>query len=210
MHSLRRWLAPGLVAAWCIVGLLLAFFDRPLWDALWVLTLGLWGLYALFGIVIFLALLRRLRHSRPRPVALSAAAVPAISLILWFVVPQVAALGDRFQFARRFSRLEPQYEAIVAALSKEPPLVRRGTIGGITFVVDSGPPLRVAFPQPGGIIDNWEGVIYDPSGRVGLATGWKNGVAGDYTAPPEIKRVFGGDLVGCRQVAARFYRCWFT
>ena len=210
MDPLRRWLAPALVAAWCLVGLLLAFFDRPLSDALWVLMLSVWGLYVVLGAALFIALLWRLRLGRPRLLAFSAASIPVIAVVLLFVVPWVAAAGDSFQFARRFSRLEPQYEAIITALSQERPLVQHGTIRGITFVVDSGPPLRVAFPQPGGLIDNWEGVVYDPSGRVGLATGWKNGVAGDYTAPPDIKRVFGGDLVGCQQVAARFYRCWFT
>lgn len=210
MDPLRRWLAPALVAAWCLVGLLLAFFDRPLRDALWVLTLGVWGLYVVLGAALFLALLWPLRLGRPRLLAFSAASIPVIAVVLVFVVPRVAAAGDRFQFAHRFARLEPQYEAIVAAVSKAQPFVQRGTINGIAYVVDSGPPVRVAFAQPGGILDNWEGVVYDPSDSVRAARGWERGVPGDYTAPSSIRQLFGGDLVECRVVATHFYRCWFT
>ena len=59
-------------------------------------------------------------------------------------------------------------------------------------------------------IDNWEGIIYDPTGAVASATGWRGGVAGQYTAPPDIRVLFGGDLVACEPIEAAFYRCWFT
>ena len=53
---------------------------------------------------------------------------------------------------------------------------------GVQFQVDAGPPRRVAFLQPGSILDNWEGVVYDPSGRVATATGWRKGIAGNHSA----------------------------
>jgi hypothetical protein len=86
----------------------------------------------------------------------------------------------------------------------------RGSSGGVDFVVDAGPPRRVAFPQPGGIIDNWEGVIHDPSRGLDGAVPPAGGVRGGFSPPPELVRVFGGSLLACRPVRDHFYRCWFT
>ena len=98
------------------------------------------------------------------------------------------------------------YEAIVGRVMATGN-ARGGEASGVQFEVDAGPPLRVAFPQPGGIIDNWEGVVWDPTDVVRSATGWRDGT---YTASPVAKALFGGDLVACRHVIDHFYRCWFT
>jgi hypothetical protein len=206
----RSWLAPAFIAAWGILGLMLAFFDRVLWDRLWILTLGLWALYILLGVLLLAASLWRLRRNRSRQGVLTALAVPVLAVILWFAIPPTASAGDDIQFARRFSRLESRYLAIINGPTSEAQAVERGTSGGVDFVLDFGPPLRVAFPQRGGITDNWEAVVHDPSGRVREAVGWKNGVAGEFTASPEVRSLFGGDLLACRHVVEHFYRCWFT
>ena|SRR5690606_32406398 len=210
MQASRSWLGPALVAAWGMLGLLLALLDRPLWDRLWVFTLGLWALYALLGVLLLASFLAHLRRDRSRQAVFNTLAVPILAVVLWFAVPTIASAGDEIHFARRFASLLPQYQTILAGLSSETMPVERGMIAGIDLVVDSGPPLRVAFPQPGGITDNWEAVVHDPSGRVREAIGWKNGVAGEFTASPEVRSLFGGDLLACRHVVKDFYRCWFT
>jgi hypothetical protein len=194
-------------AVWVAAGVALAFFDRPLWDTIWVLTLGLWALYAGWGLTLF-AIVSWLGWRRGRlPAVLSSIATFIILGVgLALTLPHVAAAGDEFQFSRRFSKLRPQYEAIVARVASATPR-QGGEFNGVQYDVDAGPPLRVAFRQPGGIIDNWEGVVWDPSGVVRSAKGWRNGT---YTASPEAKALFGGDLVACRHVADHFYRCWFT
>jgi hypothetical protein len=50
----RRGPAPlGAVALWVVAGLVLAFFERALWNAIWILALGIWALYAAGGVVLF-------------------------------------------------------------------------------------------------------------------------------------------------------------
>ena len=80
---------------------------------------------------------------------------------------------------------------------------------GITFMIDEGRPLRVAFLMPGGFLDNWSGVIYDPTGDVMLAHGW-NAQTGVFVAPERVTKLFYGDLVSCRHLSGKFYQCSFT
>lgn len=210
MVDQRSW-AVRWVVVWVAVGPLLAFADRPLWDRLWIMTLGIWVLYAALGLALFVRLLWRARGQSWRGAEIvPALAVPVFSIALWFLFPHLAGAGDRFQFHRRFDALRPQYERIVGELSRTQPPPKRGELEGISFTTDAGPPLRVAFLQPGGMIDNWEGLIYDPTGAVGTATGWRAGVPGEFSASPEVIKLFGGDLVGCRHIIGPFYRCWFT
>jgi hypothetical protein len=198
------------LVAWVAVGILFAFFNRPLWDALWVLMLGVWSVYAVAGLAP-VGTLFWLGCRRAHLIGIAVYITAFIVLIFGFAValPHIGAAGDEFQFSLRFARLKPQYEAIVAqALAAGE--VKDGETNGVRFTVDAGPPIRVAFSQPGGMLDNWEGVVWDPTGVVRSATGWRNGIAGDYTASPEAKALFGGDLVACRAVSDHFYRCWFT
>ena len=206
-----RWLL-ALAAAWLLGGFLLAFFDRALWDRLWVFALGVWALYAAVGIGLWLIALWRAR-TPPRPAAAIGLGLtlPLGALILWLLLPQLTRAGDAFLFTRRFTSLRTQYATLVAEVQSgaTSPLTW-GEENGIRFQVDSGPPIRVAFLQPGGILDNWEGVVYDPTGRVATATGWRAGVAGNYTAAPDVLNVFGGALVACEPIEGAYYRCWFT
>jgi hypothetical protein len=205
MRALRRWVMPAIIAAWTIAGLALSFADRPLEDALWIESSGVWLLYALAGLGIFLVLLWRGDVHRRAP---SSVALVVLGLGVFLTHATLARRGDAFWFQRRFDAHEPQYRSIAERLSAGARLSASDT-ASIRVVLDAGPPVRVAFPQPGGIIDNWEGVVYDPTGAVASATGWV-GVAGRYSAPPQVRVLFGGDLVACRHVRASFYRCWFT
>ena len=78
-------------------------------------------------------------------------------------------------------------------------------------MVDAGPPVRVAFPLPGGILDNWQGIVYDPTGVV-LRTrefrrDWSNF---DDPALLPVKRLFGGDVQHCESMGGPWYFCQFT
>ena len=138
------------LVAWVAVGILLAFFNRPLWDALWVLMLGVWSVYAVAGLAL-VGTLFWLGCRRARLIGIAVYITAFILLIFGFavVLPHIGAAGDEFQFSLRFARLKPQYEAIVAqALAAGE--VKDGETNGVRFTVDAGPPIRVAFPQPGG------------------------------------------------------------
>jgi hypothetical protein len=60
--------------------------------------------------------------------------------------------------------------------------------------VDQGPPVRVAFVW-GGILDNWQGIVYDPTGVVLTEKG---------------HLLFGGDLIHARHLWKDWYYCAFT
>ena len=80
------------------------------------------------------------------------------------------------------------------------------------YFVDPGPPVRVAFVlAPGRFIDNWCGVVYDPSGEVMQANqfdgSWNSW---DVQVPSRIIGLFGGDMLGCRPLDAPYYHCCFT
>jgi hypothetical protein len=81
--------------------------------------------------------------------------------------------------------------------------------GDTTFLLDIGPPRRVAILEPGGFLDNWSGIVYDPTGDVMLADGF-DPVTGKFAAPDRVTKLFGGDLVSCRPLIGDFYRCSFT
>jgi hypothetical protein len=101
------------------------------------------------------------------------------------------------------------YEHIIASVKRE-----HGTgyteyreNDGVTFIVDYGPPVRIAF-NPDGFLDNWAGIIFDPTGDVMQADGFdKNG---KFAAPDRITKLFGGDLVECRALIGSYYKCSFT
>ena len=62
----------------------------------------------------------------------------------------------------------------------------------------------------GGLADNHQGFVHDPSGQVDQARGWANGEAGRFTAPEEVRRLFGGDMLECAPVSGDWFYCTFT
>lgn len=79
------------------------------------------------------------------------------------------------------------------------------------IAVDPGPPRRVAFSW-GGILDNWVGVVYDPTGEVMKADildteTWSNRDDPDYAS---VAGWFGGSLIRAKHLEGNWYLCWFT
>ena len=80
--------------------------------------------------------------------------------------------------------------------------------GFIPYRADVGPPVRVAFMTNAGFLDNWRGIVFDPTGEVRLAHGWD--AAGNFYAPTEVTELFGGDVDECDHLVAAYYYCSFT
>ena len=199
-----------LMGLWLALGVLLALGHRPLYNTLWLLLVYVWGLYALLGLALLIAVLQLPRRTGVPYAALTLAG----AAVLWFGYWTFASWGERPYFAWRNAHYWPRYRAVVADVLRDsgPPTYqpRWTEWRGVHFMVDSGPPLRIAFLQPGGLLDNWEGFVYDPTGRVATATGWRAGAAGQYTAAPDVFKLFGGDLVRCEPIEVHYFRCWFT
>jgi hypothetical protein len=106
----------------------------------------------------------------------------------------------------RFHALKPRYRAIVRAIEagEVPPAEPR-------YIVEKGTPIRVAFPWPGGMLDNWCGVIYDPSGLLRKAGRFQRGLS-HFSDPAlqEARALFGGDLWSCEPLGGDWYFCCFT
>ena len=103
-----------------------------------------------------------------------------------------------------------EYELIVRQNNVQiggEPIQSLSTENGIEYEIDSGPPVRFAF-EPDGILDNWSGIVYDPSGDVMLADGFDS--KGKFRAPDRVTKLFGGDLVSCSHFFGHYYKCGFT
>src|SRR5688572_25673296 len=149
----------------------MAFFDRALRDLTWLYVpaihlLAPWAPWAAYA-VVDLAIVTTLRGAAPdvsRAWFVAAVAGAAGLTAAWWPLSRA---GEPVYLAWRFGHYRPRYDAVVADAT-------RGGLGqlpawawarrhGVELKVDSGPPLRVAFLEPGGLLDNWIGVVYDPS-----------------------------------------------
>lgn len=202
-----RWYR-ATVVAWAVAALLVLFFDTPLRVLLWVLVIAVWLGLLLAGLILGIAGMMLAKRRNWAPQVRRWAVAPFVLLaVLVLGGPVIRRAGDATLFRIRFTTLRPRYDAIVADVAARK-LPASGETRGVDYQSDPGPPVRVVFPQPGGIIDNWEGVIYDPTGAVRAATSWRG--PGVFSAPPEVRTLFGGDLLSCKPVSGSYYRCWFT
>ena len=201
-----RWL----LALWLALGFTLAFAHRPLYNTLWLLLLWVWALYVLLGLALLRALFRF-----PRRTALAYAATTlAGSCLLWLGHGLLASWGERPYLAWRAAHYWPRYRAVVTDVLRgsvrADPRVRWRERNGVDFMIDTGPPVRIAFLQPDALLDNWEGIVYDPTGRVATAVGYRDGIPDEYTAAPDVVRLFGGDLLWCQPLEPHYFLCRFT
>lgn len=194
----------GLVSAWAAgLGFLLFVLGLPLLPA--ALLIGAF-IYTVRGI----KMARQPAPTRQRMVAALAAPAMLVATIL-LAWPALSAGNYSGAWARLMLNRH-QYEHIIENVREG--VRSRGTEsllkedGGVEYLVDPGPPIRVAF-NPAGLLDNWSGIIFDPTDVVMQADGFDLR-AGKYVAPDEVTKLFGGDLVSCRKLWGHFYDCSFT
>jgi hypothetical protein len=144
------------------------------------------GLLAFAGVAALVytaSLAVKLRTAREVP----ALAIVVVAWLLWVFAPlETAGVHVRFYLDR------PAYDAAVLEASQGhvPQCVTAKTCN-----YQSGSNANLAFPWEG-ILDNWIGVIHDPSGGVMDAA--------------SAKGIFGGDLLGCEPLHGPYYLCSFT
>ena len=190
----------GFVSAWLKgLGFLLFIFGVPI--AILQLLIGL-----VFSFVRGQKLSNEETKTRNKIFILSASPLLFICMILlsW---PLLIA-GRHFGAMSRLLVNYAHYKSIITKIEKSPKPSWFEDDGGITYSVDLGPPIRVAF-TPAGMLDNWSGIIYDPTGDIMQAHGFDS-VTGKFAAPEKVTKLFGGDLVSCRHLWGRYYDCSFT
>lgn len=120
------------------------------------------------------------------------------------------ATGQSLGTSAKLLIMRSHYEDIIAEAARHP----KEDEGAIfkeyatAFYIDYGPPIRAAFPSGFRFLDNWNGIVYDPTGDVMLADGWDN--QGNWRAPERITKLFDGDIVSCRPLWGDYYHCSFT
>ncbi|MBK5263661.1 MAG: hypothetical protein JJE34_00295 [Alphaproteobacteria bacterium] len=194
----------GFIGSWSApILFLLALLGLPL-----IATLGLGiGLLLIVRGVKFvrtgdLSLRNRVVAVLIVPILLSIAAVCSLPA-LWLG----SFTGMWVKFLTNYSR----YEAIIAKAEVDKSDGQYSeylTDDGVTYVIDYGPPIRVAF-NPEGILDNWAGIIFDPTGEVMRADGF-DPVTGAFHASDSVTKLFGGDLISCHHMWDSYYKCSFT
>lgn len=167
------------------------------------------------GILYLTLFVQAIKHAREPETSLKhkilaiVAAPVLLAALIFACLPSLRAGG----FVGTFSRLvlnQSKYEAIIAQhqiASNNGPNQGYRVYQGIQYDIDSGPPIRIAF-EPDGMLDNWSGIIYDPTGDVMKADGFD--AKGKFYAPDRITKLFGGDLVSCAHLYGPYYRCGFT
>ena len=174
-------------------------FYHEINDNLWVFSWLVDGVLVLGGAILAIALLC-LKQRKAIGIALAMVVVIGLA---WF-----SPIGWKTGTLFRMWRLESTYEKEIVRIMA---LDDEALESFETFAeIEPGPPRRIAFSW-GGIIDNWSGIVYDPSGEVLKAQQFKDDWSNwDDPELSAIKSLFGGDLRNARHLWGPWYYCFFT
>jgi hypothetical protein len=188
------------IRAWLLSGVTLALSERLLYEHFWLVGLLPIAAWVFAGVLLSAIHLFRLpavaeRYKRRWNLA-------ALAGGFLFLLPMWGLGASLVQYGRfRWNRAE--YDRVARAAAEGPTESTR-----LLYDVDPGPPVRVAFPWPGGITDNWCGVVHDPTGDVLQVNTmelwtpqWRN---------HRVTLLFGGDMVSCEHVDGPYHYCCFT
>ncbi len=188
-----------LTTVWTVLLILLAVFwvdvDTPLFPLSGILTIVLF----VMGTIIISVWVLSIRTETSSNYTIQGV---AIAFIIVFACG-FSILPVEYCWKAKFYLYKFSYEARIAEVYKMSPQQLQslddGTKSDIIYKncsLDLGPPLRVAFVW-GGFLDNWDGVIYDPSDTVQLEK-------------TKDRRIFGSDLFAVKNIEGHWYFCWFT
>ena len=174
-------------------------FVLPIIDAI-IIGLGL------ISIVQLIIILRKKRNRSATIVLCALLAIGGIS----YGTDLIKDLGLRL----KFQRLKPAYSEIIEKLSSGK-IPGEGNYLGARYESETDPDLRVSFSW-GGIVNNWYGIIYDPSGKIMQINKSEPFKGRDPSSPKvdkeleKIRMVFGGVLYKAERLGDHWYLCWFT
>ena len=126
-------------------------------------------------------------------------------------------LGDKL----RFNRYKKEYVEIIDKI-KLNEISAKGKFEGVNYDSETNKVTRVSFSW-GGIIDNWKGIVYDPTNELSKIAE-NNGIHINYIKgksltpaekqhikeTTELKIIFGGVIYKVTKMRDNWYLCWFT
>ena len=192
----------------CILFILLRFlFHHDLIISLWILVWGIDALIIVLSIVSIIQLMINIRKKRNRLAAVFLCTLIGTSSIS-YGTDLVKDLGLKL----RFYRFKPTYSEIVDKLNSGK-MPHEGRHRKINYKSETDPVFRVAFSW-GGMIDNWYGIVYDPSGKI-LRCNESDPRFPDQDPMDDeelnkIRMIFGGVLYKVEKLSDHWYMCWFT
>ena len=201
---------PFIISVTCSLFILLRFlFHHDLIINLWILVWAIDAVIIGLGLISIIQLIIILRKKRNRSAAIVLCALLAIGGIS-YGTDLIKDLGLRL----RFQRLKPTYSEIIEKLSSGK-IPGEGNYLGTRYESETDPDLKVSFSW-GGIVDNWYGIIYDPSGKImqiNKSEPFKGRDPGSPKVAKELEKirmVFGGALYKAEKLGDHWYLCWFT
>jgi hypothetical protein len=202
----------GLALVILLLGVIDGLFSSDLLFIIFALGTFVAGVVALVYLMLFgQGVLLALRHDMPWKSKILAVVIsPLLLSALTFTGFPILRAGSHVGIYGKLLQNYSVYEQIILRNNvpvKDGPAQERRTENGIEYEIDSGPPVRFAF-EPDGILDNWSGIVFDPSGDVMQADGFDS--KGKFRAPERITKLFGGDLVSCSHLFRHYYKCGFT
>jgi hypothetical protein len=206
--SVRGCLKWGTAAWFCCV--LLYCLSKP-WLMSWLALIG--GITILskaavvgFGILICLGWLLALGDRKKVIPSLGMLAASAGTLYLVTFTRMAFCLGIYACFLWKLPHYHQVVERVIAAGGAVDPSDKQAE----NYIVDEGPPIRVAFVWDG-LMDNWYGVAYDSTEVLLRASNFQRGMNdwgnSEFDAAMGL---FGGQLVQAIHLMGNWYFCFFT
>jgi hypothetical protein len=188
------------VTVWLAAGVLLALFGPLLTESLWVvglLPIIAWGVAGLILLAVHSFRIPTLSENYSRRWN----TLGVVAGYLLFV--PLSSLGGELLHHARFRANRSEYERVVIAVESG-----QQVHTSLQYLVDGGPPKRVAFVWPGGVIDNWCGIVHDRTGHVLEIN--HQAMGSPQWRSHSATRLFGGDMFSCHPFEGSYYLCCFT
>ena len=208
---------PHLLSVIIIILIVIRFlFHTEVYNSLWLFDRLIDGLIIFLSVFCCLKLTKLILRNRDLIMI-----VPLVGLLLVGVISCgtnfTTDLGDKL----RFLRYEKKYVQIIEKINTKK-ISSNGSVNGINYDTEVNPAMRVSFSW-GGIIDNWRGIIYDPTNelskiaeniQIHINSGERNQLTPDeeryIKETAELKLLFGGVIYKVKKMRNNWYLCWFT
>jgi hypothetical protein len=183
------------LASWNIVGVVIHTSETALLARLWILALPIfWGHWLVALVLLLVWTFRPIAD--PAYSFRPAGVLVVCALALGSSAFELRQAGDALHFAWKKPRYDALRERALAGTlqGSDYDWGVEGEVAGVEYRVDAGRPARVAFQWIDFVPDGWGGVVWDPTGLVGQARGWRreNGRVRS-AVPAEAERLAGLD-----------------
>ena len=208
---------PHLLSAIIIILTIIRFlFHTEIYNSLWLFERLIDGLIISLSVFCCFKLTKIIIRNRDLIMILSLVGLLLVGVIS-YGTNFTTDLGDKL----RFLRYEKKYVQIIEKI-KTKKISSNGSVNGISYDTEVDPAMRVSFSW-GGILDNWKGIIYDPTNelskiaennQIHINSGERKQLTPDeeryIKETAELKLLFGGVIYKVKKMGNNWYLCWFT